>query len=445
MPDDYRRGFSAGRVRLGASSRGRSALTRCLMQRATELYFSSVLNKTIINPAGVAVGRLRDVAIAPGDVLPVVTGLLMKSDAGIVTVPWQKVVLFNPSVVSVAGSLDEFPAYGETPAPILLKRDVLDKQIVDVNGAKVVRVNDIKLVPYGDFLCLFSVDIGFRGLLRRLGYERFWSLIQKDIPQNEIGWQFVKTLENNAAGLTFSVAREHLAEIHPADLAEIIANIPRDTIHGVLGSLDHETAGEAIHELEPELRTRVISQLNSDHASDILEEMPPDEAADVLGDLPEEKARELLDLMDREEAEDIQELMEHDEDTAGGLMNSEFIAIPATAAVGGALAEVRRQAEEIETIYYAYVIGDQEELVGGVSLRELLINPPELPVTELMTEHLKTVDVSAEPDEILALLAKYNLVAIPVMDEGKMAGVVTIDDVVELFLPYALKRKRHHP
>lgn len=415
------------------------------MQRATELYVSSVLNKSIINPAGVAVGRLLDIAIAPGEVLPVVTGLLMKSDAGTVTVPWHNVVLFNPSVVSISGDPGQFPAYVKTPAPILLKRDVLDKQIVDVNGAKVVRVNDIKLVPCDGLLGLFSVDIGFRGLLRRLGYERFWSLIQKDIPQNEIGWQFVKTLENNAAGLTLSVAREQLAEIHPADLAEIIANIPRDTVHGVLGSLDHETAGEAIHELEPELRTRIISQLDSDHASDILEEMPPDEAADVLGDLPEEKARELLDLMDREEAEDIQELMEHDEDTAGGLMNSDFIAVPATATAAEALAEVRRQAEEIETIYYAYVFNDMEELVGVVSLRELLISPPELPVAELMTEHLKTVDVSDDPDDILALLAKYNLVAIPVMEEGKMEGVVTIDDVVELFLPYALKRKRHHP
>ncbi|NVN93308.1 MAG: magnesium transporter [Desulfuromonadales bacterium] len=390
-------------------------------------------------------GKLWDVAIAPGDALPIVTGLLLKQGKRVYTIPWQRVLLFNPLVVSVAGAATDYLAYEATSSSILLRRDVLDKQIVDVNGAKVVRVNDVKLTPYEDLLCIFSVDIGFRGLLRRIGYERLWLLVQKDIPQSEIGWQFVNPLEINAAGLTLSMAREQLAEMHPADIAEIIANIPRNTIQGVLNSLDHETAGEAIHELEPELRSRIISLMDSEHASDILEEMPPDEAADILGDLPEEKAQELLRLMDREEAEEIKELMEHEEDTAGGLMNHEFVAISSDTTVGSALDEIKRQAEEIETIYYAYILDVAERLVGVVSLRELLIGNPDLPVSEIMTEQLKTVDVEAEPEDILALLAKYDLIAIPVLDEvGKMAGVVTIDDVVELFLPYALKRRRHH-
>lgn len=415
------------------------------MQRTTELYISSVLNKKIINPKGQVIGKLWDIAIAPSDTLPIVTGLLIKRGKHVYMVPWQRVVLFNPLVVSVEGTTEEYPIYGAASVSILLRRDVLDKQIVDVNGAKVVRVNDVKFTPYEDLLCIFSVDIGFRGLLRRIGYERLWSLIQKDIPQSEIGWQFVNHLEINAAGLTLSMAREQMAEMHPADIAEILSNIPRDFVQGVLKSLDHETAGEAIHELEPELRTRIISQMDSDHASDILEEMPPDEAADVLGDLPEEKAQELLGLMDREEAEEIQELMEHEDDTAGGLMNHEFIAISVDTTVGDALNEIRRQAEEVETIYYAYVLDADERLLGVISLRELLIGNPELPVSEVMTEQLKTVDVETEPDEILALLAKYDLIAVPVLDEeGRMAGVVTIDDVIELFLPYALKRRRHH-
>jgi magnesium transporter len=415
------------------------------MQRTTELYISSVLNKRIINPSGQVIGKLWDVAIAPGDTLPIVTGLLLKQGKYVYTVPWQQVVLFNPLVVSVAGTTTDYQAYEATSGSILLRRDVLDKQIVDVNGAKVVRVNDVKLAPYEDLLCIFSVDIGFRGLLRRIGYEKLWSLVQKDIPHSEIGWQFVNTLEINAAGLTLSMAREQLADMHPADIAEIIANIPRSSVQHVLNSLDHETAGEAIHELEPELRSHIISFMDSEHASDILEEMSPDEAADVLGDLPEEKAQELLRLMDKEEAEELQELMEHEDDTAGGLMNHEFIAISEDTTVGSALAEIKRQAEEVETIYYAYVLDADERLVGVISLRELLIGNPELPVSEVMTEQLKTVDVETEPDVILALLAKYDLIAIPVLDEeGKMAGVVTIDDVVELFLPYALKRRRHH-
>lgn len=415
------------------------------MQRTTELYISSVLNKKVINPSGQIIGKLWDVAIAPGDAFPVVTGLLLKRGKHVCTVPWPYVVLFNPLVVSVAGTAADYPIYEAMSGSILLRRDVLDKQIVDVNGAKVVRVNDVKLVPYEDLLCIYSVDIGFRGLLRRIGYERLWSLLQKDIPQSEIGWQFVNHLEINAAGLTLSVAREQLADMHPSDIAEIISNIPRDSIRGVLNSLDHETAGEAIHELEQELRTHVICCMDSEHASDILEEMSPDEAADVLGNLPEEKAQELLGLMDQEEAEEIQELMEHEDDTAGGLMNHKFIAISADMTMGNALDEIKRQAEEIETINYAYILDAAERLIGVISLRELLIGNSELPVSEVMSEHLKTVDVETKPVDILALLAKYDLIAVPVLDEqGKVAGVVTIDDVVEIFLPYALKRRRHH-
>jgi magnesium transporter len=189
----------------------------------------------------------------------------------------------------------------------------------------------------------------------------------------------------------------------------------------------------------------VISQLDSEHASDILEEMAPDEAADVLGDLPEEKAQELLGLMDAEEAEDIQELMEHEENTAGGLMNSEFLSISDDFTVEDALREVRLIAPDIETVYYAYVTDREENLIGVVSLRDLLINSTDTPVQDIMTTNLKTVKVDSSPEEILEIIAKYNLIAVPVLDEEeKMAGVATVDDILELFLPYALRRRRHH-
>ncbi len=166
--------------------------------------------------------------------------------------------------------------------------------------------------------------------------------------------------------------------MHPADIAHIISQISHKHIQTVLTSLDTETAGEAIHELEPELRSRVISQLDSEQASDILEEMEPDEAADVLGDLSDEKAQELLGLMDEEEAEEIQELLEHEEDTAGGLMNSEYVAISADITVYDALKEIRLLAPDIETVYYAYIVDKDEILRGVVSLKELLINPSRL-------------------------------------------------------------------
>ena len=292
----------------------------------------------------------------------------------------------------MAGSTVDFPTYGENDAEILVKRDILDKQIVDVDGAKVVRVNDLKLGSYKDLLCIVTVDIGLSGLLRRLGYEKagkkLVALLGKDVPSREISWEYVQPLEKNLSQLALTMAHDQLSEMHPADLASIISNVSHQHIQTVLISLDTETAGEAIHELDPELRSRVISEMDSELASDILEEMEPDEAADVLGDLPEEKAQELLNLMDAEEAEDIQELMEHEDDTAGGLMNNSFLTVTATMTAGEALAEIRRNAHEVEMISYAYILDQDERPAGAVSLRELLINPPETPVGEIMVENV---------------------------------------------------------
>jgi Mg/Co/Ni transporter MgtE len=298
-------------------------------------------------------------------------------------------------------------------------------------------------------LGIFSADVGFRGLLRRLGYERLWEKVanslHKELPRQEISWEFVQPLEMNVSRLALTMVREQMSDMHPADLAHILAQIPSKHIQTVLNTLDTETAGEAIHELEPELRSRVISQLDSEQASDILEEMAPDEAADVLGDLPEEKAQELLGLMNEEEAEDIQELMEHEEDTAGGLMNNAFIAVSGELTVEDTLQEVRLLAPDVETVYYVYIVDQNEQLQGVVTLKELLISPIGTPISEIMTTNLKTVDVESTPEDILEIIAKYNLIAVPVLDkEEKMAGIVTVDDVLEMFLPYALRRKRHH-
>jgi magnesium transporter len=413
----------------------------------TEIFLSSVLGKTVINPQGHEIGRLRDLVMVPGDDFPEVSHLLVQNKGRTLSIPWKRVTLFNRLVITVTGSLQSIPDYRPREGDILMRRDILDRQIVDVNGAKVVRVNDLKLGSLKERLCVFFVDVGFRGLLRRMGYENFGekiaSLFKHQLPHYHISWEYVQLLEMNLFRLTLTVARDQLKEIHPADLAQIISNIPSGNIQAVLNSLDTETAGEAIHELEPELRSRVISQLGSRQASSILEEMHPDEAADVLGDLPEEKAQELLGLMDEKEAEEIQELLEHEEDTAGRLMNSQFIAISRDLSADETLQVVRMRAGEIDTIYYIYILDDQDQLQGVVSLKELLVNLPETKVPDFMTTAVKSVKVDATPYEVLEIVAKYNFVAVPVLDtDGKMAGVITVDDILELFIPSSLRRKR---
>lgn len=416
----------------------------------SELFLSSVLGRPVINELGQEIGKCWDMIMVPGEVFPEVSYILVKRGKKIVSIPWRQISIFSHFVIAIKGQGQEIIEYAPKESGILVKRDILDKQIVDINGAKVVRVNDLKLGRHKDMLCIFSADVGFSGLLRRLGHEKLWgkivSVFRQELPSQEISWEYVQPLEKNASQLTLTLARDQMVEMHPADIAHIIAQIPRQHIQTVLNSLDTETAGEAIHELEPELRSHVISQMDSELASDILEEMEADEAADVIGDLPEEKAQELLGLMNAEEAEEIQELLEHKEDTAGGLMNNSFLSIPPGLTVEETLREIRHLAYDIETVYYAYILDENETPIGVVSLRELLTSPPSTPISEIMTANLKTVTTDAEPEEVLDIVAKYNLIAVPVLNEkGEMAGIVTVDDILELFLPFALKRKRHSP
>jgi Mg/Co/Ni transporter MgtE len=311
----------------------------------------------------------------------------------------------------------------------------------------VVRVNDIKLGNLDNKLCIFSVDIGFRGLLRRLGYERFGEriarILKKEVSHEEISWEYVQPIDANSSKLALNIARDQMNEIHPADLADILENIPIQSIKTVLETIDVETTGEALYELEPDMRNVVISQLDSEQASDILEEMEPDEAADVLADLPEKKAQELLGLMDEENAEDIQELLVHEDDTAGGLMNSEFFRLDPVLNIGGALSALREQSDELESVHYGYIVNDENRLEGIISLRQLLVNPPEMPLTDLMEENVRSVEVGEDLEDTLELMTKYDLLALPVLhDDGTMAGIITVDDLLQHLLPRFIKIRR---
>ena len=414
----------------------------------SEIYLSSVIGRSVINSNGDRIGTLRDLIMIPGEVFPEVSHIVIKARSGLKSLPWSEVTLFTHVVIST-GSVNPHGliAYQPQEGDILVKRDLLDKQIVDVDGAKVVRVNDIKLGRLNHQLCIFSVDIGFRGLLRRLGYERFGErfarAVRRDIPHAEISWSYVQPLEANSSRLALNIAREQMNEMHPADLADIIENIPVQSIRTVLDSIDAETTGETLYELEADMRNLVINQLDNEQITDILEEMEADEAADVLSDLPEQKAQELLDMMDQEDAEDIQELLEHEEDSAGGLMNPEFLKLAPEITVGQALEIVRACADEVETVFYGYVVTADDRLMGIVSLKGLIMNAPETQVSDIMEDNIKSVRIDAELVDMLETLAKYDLIAIPVLDsEEKMVGIVTVDDVLAHYLPQIIKIKR---
>ncbi len=413
-----------------------------------EIYLSEVLGKSVINSKGEDLGVLRDLIMVPGEVFPEVSHIVFRSGKRLKSLPWSEVALFTHVVISSVGiNPPGLKKYDPCDGEILVIRGLLDKQIVDVDGAKVVRVNDIKLGRFNDKLCIFTVDIGFRGLLRRLGYMKFGEqvarILKRDIPTTEISWEYVQPLEPHSSRLALNIARGQMNEIHPADLADIIENIPIRNIRTVLDSIDPETTGDALYELEADMRNIVVSQLDAEQLSDILEEMEPDEAADILSDLHEDKAKELLDKMDQEDAEEIQELLEQEDDTAGGFMNTDYFRLSPDITVGAALEQVRETAKDVETVYYGYIVTAEDRLEGVVSLKELLMAPAESHISDIMVENIKSVSDNDELIEVLEILTKYNLIALPVLDEDElMAGIVTVDDILEHYLPRMLKLRR---
>ncbi len=414
---------------------------------AGEIFVSEVHKKPVLDQTGEELGRLKDIVVGVGEPFPSITALVVSAGSETFIIPWHAVNLFNRRVISVNALIKNLGPASVSPNDVMVFRDLLDKQIVDINGAKLVRVNDLELGDVKGKLCLVAADIGLRGLLRRLGVEkrgeRFLSLINYKLQHKLIAWHYVQTIEPKVSRLTLNVSGQKVSSMHPADLAGIISEVSQKERTALFGSLDVETAAEALHELEPSVQVDIIDDMSKERASDILERMPPDEAADVLGDMPEAKAQELINLMEKEEAEDVQELLEHEEDTAGGLMTTEYLAFPPDMTVEESIKELRLEAPDVETIYYLYILDSEEKLIGVLSLKNLILASPQAILRDIMTTPAKTLPLEAGEKDVAEFISKYNLLAAPVVDENMVLhGIVTVDDVVDFLLPTASRKKR---
>ena len=412
-----------------------------------EVFSSEIVRKPVLDPNGEEMGRVRDLVIVKGDPLPKISAILIEKRKTFFVLAWNDLNIFNKKIISSQIYADSLTTYEYTDEDLLVVRDLLDKQIVDANGAKVVRVNDIKLEGYNGEAVLVAVDVGMRGIMRRLGIERggedFLKLFKKTLPFSLISWDYLQPLEPKLTKISLTIPRQMLSELHPADLAEIISSVSQKEGADFFNNLDVETAAEALSELEPDVQKEIISGLDKEKASDIIEMMPPDEAADILSDLPAEKAKEILENIEKEDAEDIQELLGHEEDTAGGLMTNEFVAFTPEMTVQEATEQLKVEAKEVETVYYIFVLDKDEKLMGIVSLRELLLAEPDCLVADIMETNLKTVLPGEDEMVVAEMISKYNLLAIPVVDaEGYMHGMITVDVVVDMLLPPAAKKKR---
>ncbi len=232
-------------------------------------------------------------------------------------------------------------------------------------------------------------------------------------------------------------------ELHPSDIANIISDARSNEKTEIFASLPDKTAAEALHELAPKIQAFLLTTVDTKKALGILNRMPADEAADVLGDLPEDRAEALIRLIKSKKAEEIMKLLRHSDETAGGMMTTEFIALPQNLTVQETIERLREQAPDAETIYYLYVVSDDQRLVGALSLRRLIVSKPSTLLSDIMIKDLITVHPEANQKNVADVISKYNLLAVPVVNpEGKLLGIVTVDDVVDFILPPISKRKR---
>jgi magnesium transporter len=411
-----------------------------------QLYLSQVVGRPVRDRQGEPIGKVADLIVAIGDQYPPVTGLVVATGRRKIFVHWSDVATFDATGARLATGTLDIGKFRQRPNELLLYQDLQDKQIVDIDGRRVVRVNDLRLDEIEGSLRLVAVDVGAAGLLRRLGIEGPYRTIARNlrlpVPERYIDWEDVDPVETSIASIRLRVPHQGLRELHPADLATIIDQLtPRDRA-GVLASLDDEAVADAMEEMEPETQVEVLEDLEPARAADILEEMSPDDAADLIADLSEETKNEILPLMERDEAEEVRELLGYPEDSAGGIMTTAYVAIPETLTAAQTIDRLRELEPDAETIYYVYVVDADERLVGVLSLRDLIVARPDAVVRDFMRPEPVAVGALTSQEDVAQVVARYNLLAVPVVDDdGVLQGIVTVDDAIDTVLPTAWKRR----
>jgi magnesium transporter len=410
-------------------------------------YVSELIGRVVADVDGETVGRLKDlIAVVRGKMPhPEVVAMVVEHPGGDYVIPIKNVAVLIAPAIPLSKRLKDITPYEPGEHDLYLIQDVLDKQIIDTNGVRVVRVNDLELAFVEGRFYVLNVDIGGLGLLRRLGLAKTAQKVahsfKRELPPTVIGWHDVELLPGDQT-MRLKVSSEALSELHPADLAEIISDLSRNDSSKFLDTLDVETLAETLEEVEPDFQASLVEAMTNERVADVLEEMAPDEAADLLAELPEDRSQEILNLMEQDEAADVRRLLTYPVDTAGGIMNTEYIAIAPKLTAQQAITHLRKTAHDAETIFYLYVTEPDNQLIGVFSLRELVMADPKTEIAAFMHRRLITVNLVDSQDEIAKVIAKYNLLAVPVVDEqGRLQGIVTADDALDKIIPTAWKKR----
>jgi magnesium transporter len=406
------------------------------------LFFSSLLGQPVLDATGQRIGRVADLVAATGEPYPPIESLVLAARRGAQRqLAWSAVASFDGGAIRLkAGARPEPVPESAPPDRLRLAVEILDRQIVDVEDAKLVRVNDLHFLDVKGQLRIAHVDVGFRGLIRRMGWERVVDRTVSALrPRSHylasdhlLSWKLVQPLDRAPGKVRLEVAQRALAQMHPADLAEIMEELDRDQRTALFQRLDVETAADALEEAPPEMTAQLLEEVPPEKAADILEEMAPDEAADVLGELPHEARRELLEAMERPEAREVQQLLGYSHHSAGGLMTPDRVQLGRGQTVADALAEVRRRADELPLVYEVFLVDDRGVLTGLCTLRDLVLAEGATPLEKIARDAPAAVEPDAKVREVAAAASKYNLLSVPVVDKaGVLLGMVTVDDILD--------------
>jgi sporulation protein YlmC with PRC-barrel domain len=401
---------------------------------------SELLGANVRDAAGTARGRVRDVAVAPQDHPTRVAFLIVRTPEGERIVPGDSIKVLEPSVRTDIDP-STWAGYSHSDGVLLLKRDLLDQQIIDVHGRKVVRVNDVELdsTPINSHVLLnvVAVDVGARGAIRRLSKGvvpafTMRALLDK-IPPRVIPWQYVDLIETDPARrVKLKIAYEGLSRLHPADIADIVEDLPPAEREAVFETIDEEVAAEALEEIDPDIKKSIVESLDSDRVADIVEEMDPDAAADLLGDLPEDRSGQILREMEPEERQEVTQLLEFGERTAAGRMTTEFLSLPEVSVVDDVIEAMKRFEGGHEALATVYLTGPGQRLVGSVTLVKIATSSPAAQLSDL-SEPAVSCLADTPQDEVAALFDKYNLLTLAVVDaHGRLTGIITADDVISM-------------
>lgn len=402
---------------------------------------TELLGASVVDGEGKNAGRLRELVLSPQEDRARVSSFIVKTKSGDRVLPFQGIVSVNGGVQASTAS-SEWKAAEASEGYFLLGRDLLDQQVIDVHGRKVVRVNDVDLheenVENRIILKVGAVDVGVRGAVRRLlkGVVPMPALktLLRQIPERPIPWDFVDLIETDPARrIKLKISHERLARLHPADIADIVEDLAPDEREAVFETLDEEVAAGALGEVDPKVQKAIVESLDSDRAADIVEEMEPDAAADLLADLPEERTSQILREMAPEERAEMTELLEFKENTAAGRMNTEYLALDLNATVDEAIDALRDFDGGVETVNTLYLVDSKGLLAGAVPLVQLVISKSDDRLSSLTQEPLIFCEERTSEMEVAELFDKYNLLTLPVIDkEKKLTGVITSDDVISM-------------